>query len=254
MNNTMKKIMFGGALFAAASMAHAGPAINVGGVVWDPDNVSGTFPNLTDFASNGTLIETVTTGVGSTVTGRGLFTNINSAIPNSGSFCPSCELTFTFSMDTTSITPTGPDTADFVFDNIVLNIYVDDSPNYTGTMASAADGDLWLSLVSNGSLTGSGEDIGTGSDTGEGAGLLDVVGGLAMGNFDTNQEVDGADLAFSSSFQPIYAADGVTPTGELFGTWEMTGNSIPEPGALALMGVGLLGFGVSAMRKRKASA
>jgi hypothetical protein len=238
--NTFKKGLFAGAAALAMSMTAQAGEINVGGVVWDP-NSAFMLPALNDFFSSGTLIETATNGApGNLVTGSGVFSNMNSAVANTGDFCPSCELTFTFSMNLV-----GTNGIDFTFENLNINIFVDDTPDYSGASATAADGDLWLSLANNGFLTGVGTNIGTGSDTGTGSALLDVTGGLAMGNFDTNKQVNGADMVFSSSFQPLTGAPGF-----LSGTFELTGDSIPEPSTIALLGLGLLGF--AGARKRKA--
>ena len=238
--NTFKKGLLAATAALTMSMSAQAAEINVGGVVWDPDSTF-ALPALNDFFSSGTLIETATNGIpGNQVTGSGIFTNMNSALINSFDFCPTCELTFTFSMNLV-----GTDGTNFTFENLDINIFVDNSADYTGAYASAADGNLWLSLVNNGFLTGVGTDIGTGSDTGTGTALLDVTGGLAMDNFDTNKQVNGADMVFSSSFQPLTGAPGL-----LSGTFELTGDSIPEPSTIALLGLGLLGF--AGARKRKA--
>ena len=226
-----------GAVAVAASSVQASP-INVGGVVWDPDQAF-SFPSLADFFGAGGLVETSTTGVpGDVVYGGGIFERINSQPSNVSSFCPGCELTFTFSMELVAVTPTAATSADFEFTNLVVDLFVDHTPDYNGTFASAADGVLWLSALGHGNLTGSGEDIGTGSDNGDGSALLDVVGGLAFSNFDTNSQVDGADAVFSSSFQPITGGQGL-----LSGTFEVTADTIPAPGTIALLGLGLLGLG-----------
>lgn len=247
--NTFKKGLLAATAALTMSMTAQASPINVGGVVWDPDTIF-SLPSLTDFISSGTLFETATSGVpGDTVNGQGVFTNFNSAIANNSSFCPGCELTFTFSMDLVSLVgtpnPLGGIDGDFTFTNLAISFFVDNTPNYDGSMASAADGNLWLSLVSHSDLTGSGTRLGTGSDDGSGSALLDVTGGLAFGNFDTNSRLDGADMVFSSSFQPVQGAPGL-----LSGTFELTGNSIPEPSTIALLGLGLLGF--AGARKRKA--
>jgi len=245
MFSKITKVLSAGVLAVAASTAFAAP-INIGGVIWDPDQV-GLAP---DFSANGSLFETVTSGAGSIVSGRGKFERINSVVNNEPSFCPGCELTFQFSMTTQSITPTGANSADFVFSNLVLNLYVDHTPDYDGTVASAGSeggaNPLFLQLTLNGLLVGSGQNIGTGSDLGNGQGLLDVTGGLAAANFDTNTQVNGADFAFTSSFQPILGVDGL-----LSGTWDMTGDSIPSPAPLALIGLGLLGMGLARRRMAK---
>ena len=242
----MKKSLITLATVAALGFA-AGSAnasnINVGGVVWNPDAVT-AFPSLVDFNASGTVFENFAANIGDTVTGFGLVERINSGKNNESSFCPGCELTFTFSMDLASATFNSAVDAAFVFTNLKVNVFVDNALNFAGTLATAGDGLLWLALEGNGNLAGIGKMIGTGSDQGSGSSLLDVTGGLAKGNFDTNGEVNGADMVFTSQFQPLADAPGV-----LEGGVKLTGNSIPEPGSIALIGLGLLGL---AARRRKA--
>jgi hypothetical protein len=238
-------------LALAAGSAIASP-INVGGVIWDPDQTA-AFPGEVDFTSHGTLYENAALLPGVThVTGRGLVTQINSAFPNQPAFCPGCELTYVFDMELVSITPLSsppfpPSSSNFTFKNLSINVYVDHTPDYNGSLASAQDGVLWLSLVGHGDLTGIGMYIGTGSDMGSGSALLDVVGGLAMPYFDTNTKVDGADMEFTSSFQPASFYENGIPM--LTGTFDLRGNSIPEPSVLALLGLGLFGLGIARRQK-----
>ncbi|GHF99179.1 PEP-CTERM sorting domain-containing protein [Thalassotalea marina] len=225
------------------SMSAQAAEINVGGVVWDPDSVN-SFPAAEDFFSSGNIFENAAFQSGDIVNGFGIFDQFNSDVNNVNSFCPGCELTFTFSMELVDFNPIAGNMGTFEFKNLAIDIFVDHNPNYVGTQATAGEGTLWLSLLADTNLTGIGTNLGTGSDTGTGSANLSVVGGIAASNFDTNGEAGGSDLVLSSSFQPG------GPNGLLKGGFELTGNSIPEPTSIALLGLGLLGF--AAARKRKA--
>lgn len=240
-----------GLMFSAAASVQASP-INVGGVIWNPDQTP-VFPGELDFTSHGGLLENSIDPLNGIVhvDGRGIINQINSTIPNAGSFCPGCELTYTFSMDLVGITPVALNFSTFTFTNLAVKVWVDHTPDYSGSFASASDGVLWLDLVGNGNLNGTGTDIGTGSDRGSGDALLDVIGGLAMVHFDTNTKLNGADMALSSSFQPAGFSENGVPM--LTGTLDLKGNSIPEPGSLALAGLGLLGVGLARRRNKQAA-
>lgn len=124
-------------------------------------------------------------------------------------------------------------------------------------IANATDGNLWLSYVGVTTTDISGRVGSLFSDTatinpvhagGSGFGYLNVVaGGLATANFDTDSFTIGAvvaDARLDSSFS--------TPNS---GAWPLSGTAaikttaIPEPGSLALIGLGLAGMGVTYRRK-----
>lgn len=246
---TFKKTLLG----VAAAMALAAPAanaglINVGGVIWDTDAP-------TDFSSQSiNLRQFINTTTGE-LTGFGIITAFNGTAQSS--FCPGCELTFQFG----GYTPTGSTIIPGIGQTLTYTggwakVYVDDSPEISNpadylslTASNTGDGVLFLDLLANGNFLGTNNDGGFGTSAGlSGIGLLDVVGGLAKSNFDTNTQPNGSDLRFSTSLTYFHNDPSVT---DVSGTGNFRGDTIPEPATLALLGIGLLGIGgMSASRKR----
>jgi len=239
--NKIKLLSAGVALGASLAMGNAS-AITVAGVTWDENSPF-------DFSTQQSLFENNVNAVGEILTFYGEVDKVNAL----GNFCTGCtELTFVGTYEVLAVGDFDSNNKiDVVFGNGALNVYADDGTGVAFdplSSASAGDGTLFAQLSGHtqtvlgntgdlfaeldGGLVLSGTD-----DAGTGAGLWDIVGGPAQAFLDTNTKTDGADFTYTTSFQPVNDT-------LLFGTAELKGNSqVPEPSVLALLGIGLLGFG-----------
>lgn len=241
-----KKLMAGVVLAAAAASAANASTINLGGVFIDPDD-------STDFSgTTATVSQYITVGTGE-LTGFGKITKLN----ESETFCPGCELTFQFGgymPVSAGLLPTTSNVGISIdYTGGWVKVFVDHTPDapsnaFNLNAGNAADGNLWLDMV--------GHAINGVTLTGlnffpaflHGQGWWDVVGGIAKGNLDTNSKDDGSDLAFSMTFTS-FGGPTVNPLLVSSGAGTFKGNSIPEPGSLLLLSLGLLGIATARARK-----
>lgn len=240
---------------AAATMAMSGSAlanspINIDGVVWTPGPFNAFSLDVNQIINGGT----------GEVTGYGAITQINGVT----NFCSGCALIFSFN----SFTPFGAVTlpsftgggTTIGYTGGVVNVYA--TTNATAVADAAANAvtaaDLAAAAMPGGSkdflnLTGHPTGVNGISFTGTanpitgwltGGGSLDVMGGDAANNFNTNTIPNGADISFSETFTE-YTPDLLNAIG----TGTFHSYTIPEPASVAMVGLGLLGLAMSRRRR-----
>jgi len=253
-------IAFVTALALCASGAASATIYNINGVTWDSSSGFDLKIQALD------LRETPIAKMGDVLTGYGKIGSINST--DQTTFCPSCELTFTFSYTVSNVSG-----QQVVLDNGTLNFYVGAPGGFDeANPPTASLGTPWLTLTGHANpFTGFatvGElystVVGPLSQPREGSsghGLLDATGGPAQFAVDTNSQVDGADFFLSSgfSFDPFSKCPTVTTNLDsvcsypIVGTGTLSGKSaiVPEPGEIGLLGLGLGALALLIRRRRK---
>ncbi|KXI29810.1 hypothetical protein [Paraglaciecola hydrolytica] len=242
-----------GTLFVLSTLNYAHASmVNVGGVSWDPDALS-------DWSGVVGLVHQDINSSTGEISGFGRINSMN----NTGSaiFCPSCELTFQFGGFMplgSTLLPSAGTVIDY--SGGYLNVFVDFTPetdDFDFTKLTAFNtGDegganaLWLSTVGHafsGLTTFTGTAVNTsGSLNLSGLGYLDVVGGLAAANLNTNTILTNnglADIKFVTSF-----AIDVTPTSAN-GSGNYQGDSVAVTAPANLLLFLLGGFGLSCLSR-----
>lgn len=238
------KTLAAAAVLAMSSFATQASTINVGGVNWNPDAA-------TDFSAQQANVRQFINPLTGELTGYGLVTGFNGKGVND--FCPTCEVTFQFK----GFMPTGSTLIPGVGETInytggLIDIFVGsreinlgDYSDYNAISWSNTGGtaaQLFLQLKNN--YTFSGTNIANSFLSG--IGLLDVVGGFAKSNFDTNTRANGADMYFSGGLTFQHKPGSIL---DMSGTFSLSGDSIPTPSSLAVLGLGLVGLAGAARRK-----
>ena len=251
------------ALGAWSGSALATP-INVGGVVWDPASPL----DLTIQALN--FRESSVSKVGDVLTGYGVIGSFNGT--SQSTFCPGCDLNFTFQYTVSSITGNQVE-----FSPGSISFFVDNTSSFNVLNPSTAGiGTPWLTLSGHtGSILGFGGTaqlfstvVGTVTNpqTGSnGIGFLDATGGPAASHFQTHTRPDGlggfADFTFNSEFlfSAVRGCTSISPDPTNVCHYPITGTatligrttSVPEPGEIGLLGLGLTVLGFLIRRRRR---
>lgn len=204
---------------------------------------------------------------------------------DSSKFCVngSCDLNFTFEYTLQSVVPGTPGGYKAVFTLGSINFFVDNTDSYDVLNPQTAGvGSPWLTLQGHTAPNSAFVDVGqlysningttampTSGSTG--TGLLDATGGPASTYFNFNSFSDGlggfADFQFNSSFltNPLKSCRGAPTTNldnacsyPIGGTGELIGQpmavSVPEPGTIGMLGLGLGFLGLLIRRRRKEEA
>lgn len=258
---------------ALASQVATAGFVNIGGI---------NIPSNTSIQV-ASVYENIVTAPGQELKGYGEITQIGGF--NIGSLCAGCELTFVF--DNYFVNSISPTNVTFTGGRVQLYLgfggFNDFNPNTSGSSAAdilaASNGTKFLSLKGH-DIDAAGNtlksQVGLGSlltpvfdFQGQGLWDVDLAGiGIANANFNTDSFLalfggPTADLKFNTSGDTSVVPHpgecrpgplGQPPTGAscVAGSADIRANVIPEPGTLALAGLGLLGLGFGAKRRKAA--
>ncbi|PTR15598.1 MULTISPECIES: PEP-CTERM sorting domain-containing protein [unclassified Nitrosospira] len=274
-------------LLAAVGIAASAPAlaVTVGGVDF---GTLGGAPSRTHLET-ATLAQTFVNGNGQNATAYGFITTVNGDNTYCSDGSGNCGLYYVAQFNNSQnfsssyVEFTSSTVSVFFSNSAPINLLVQDSPTNVATIQGLNGGNPWATLTGHNNLGGAadpsavlnGVGLFTGTTlSGSGFGLFDVSGpgDVNVINFlNANGILDSAgnptDIALTSSFNNFVlnpmdlangfaggCANGTAAAGAWCyqGTANLRGSTeIPEPGMLALVGIGLLGFG-AASRRRKA--
>ena len=253
-------IAFVAALALGASGMASATMINVDGVHWDS---SSPF-DLTVQSLN--LRETSVQKVGDVLYGYGQIGSIN----GDNNFCTGCDLTFTFTYTVSSTTGN-----QVVFNMGSFQFYTQAAGSFNFGDPTSVGGTPWLTLMGHtapfvGYADPNGQLYATVSGTvsnpllgSSGQGLVDATGGPAKQFVNSNSVADGiggwADFSLSSSFQFFPASTCKSVSTDLDsvcaypieGNGSLIGKTVPEPGEIGLLGLGLGVLGLMIRRRRR---
>ncbi|EIM02202.1 PEP motif anchor domain-containing protein [Rhodanobacter thiooxydans LCS2] len=218
--------------------------------------------------------ETSVSKVNDVLTGYGMIASFNGT--NQATFCPGCDLNFTFQYTVTAFPPSPPgpgNQAEFSLGSI--SFFVDNTSSFNVLDPTTAGvGTPWLTLSGHtGSVLGFAGTaqlfstvVGTVANPLSGStgfGFLDATGGPAAPFFQTHTQADGlggfADFTLNSEFlfSAVRTCTSISPDPTnichypITGTATLIGRTVPEPGEMGLLGLGLAFLGLLVRRRGK---